>query len=682
MSKPTLVSVLHPAARTKDGADRSHTVVDTAPLTADLVCSEGWSPPLYKNNHRKLVNFLSASVIGFDIDEKMTLEEAKAALAPFKHIIATTVSHQKWKGKEPPCDRFRVIVFLSEPVTTAEDYKQTFLTIAANLKLPFDKQAKDAARWFVPCAEVVSENKDGWPAPTYKAAEVTSQRPAAPPPSSQPTSERGRLSKATRDFLAQEPSVNGEGWHIRFVKAAMDFKEQGYTIGEAEQRLRAASTEFELDETDLKQLDDVYNNRGGALPMRASWPEMLVSRSGDTRPDPASVANQRHLLTEILGYKFMLNSRRSVVYYTVKTDAPDSSPRLLSDELLAMLNTAARTHRLQAGDSLRDLIITMAREEQFDPLMDKMEQLTWDGGQHIQALFETIRLPASTTAEQRSWYALYLRRWLVGLVTKLYHPGSENNVLVFQGEQAAGKSRWLKRLAELWPEGFGEGHVSPDDKDHELRHLDNFIWHVAEFDSTTSRREVGALKDYFTKDTVSVRRPYARLPIVGRSICSFCASVNSHEFLHDATGNRRYLVIPIEGVDAGHSVSIPQVFAEAKAAMLAGERQWFTREEIAAVNALNSNFLSKEEYLEAIAARCRPGDQPISLARLMEQLGFSSVQLTRPIRSNIRTLLERNRIQTRVVHGVTCFLLDERLLRGPLPSEGNQPRVLTLKGKS
>jgi putative DNA primase/helicase len=229
---------------------------------------------------------------------------------------------------------------------------------------------------------------------------------------------------------------------------------------------------------------------------------------------------------------------------------------------------------------------------------------------------------------------------------------------VFQGEQAAGKSRWLKRLAELWPEGWGEGHVSPDDKDHELRHLDNFIWHVAEFDSTTSRREVGALKDYFTKDTVNVRRPYSRLPIIGRSICSFCASVNSHEFLHDVTGNRRYLVIPITALNADHTVSIPQVMAEAKAAMEAGEQQWFSKDEITEVNKLNSHFLSREDYLEDIEALVKPGGTKATVGSLMEMLGYSELQLTRPIRSNIRTVLERKKIPRKTIDGRTYYLID------------------------
>jgi hypothetical protein len=646
------VSILNPAARTKLGKTKSYEVVGEAELTPTLLTTEGWSPILYSKPRRAQVNFLEANCIGFDVDENMSLTEAVERFSSYAHIIGTTTHHQKPKGDKAACDRFRIILFTEEPILSAEEYKASLAGIASELGIPVDQQAKDAARWFIPCAEVVSYNLDGERVIGYRDVTPSKAARANPEPA---VGQRGKLSKATRDFLAQEPST--EGWHQRFIKAAMDMKEQGYSEPEAEQRLTSASPVFELDATDLEQLRDVYANRGGALPFRAAWPILVHPKEGDPYPSPTATANQRYLLTDVLGFTFHANTRREVVYYTER----GSERRLLTDTVIARLNTGARENKIAAGDSLRDLIVTMAQEQSFDPILEPLNALKWDGKPHIEALFNTLKLPADTTPEARDWYSKFLRRWLIGVVTKVYRPGSENNVLVFQGEQAAGKSRWLKRLAELWPEGYGEGNISPDDKDHELRHLDNFIWHVAEFDSTTSRREVGALKDYFTKDTVNVRRPYARLPIVGRSICSFCASVNSHEFLHDATGNRRYLVIPIVGLDADHSVSIPQVLAEAKAAMEAGERQWFTRDEIAEVNRLNEHFLSKEEYLEMIEARVLPGDEPFTIAGLMSELKFD-VQLTRPIRSNIRTILERNGVKKKTINGVTKFLVDKNAL--------------------
>jgi hypothetical protein len=659
MTGTPLVSVLNPAARTKAGKHLSFEVVSAQPLTPDLLTTDGWCPALFSEPRRALKGFVSASVIGLDVDDGLPLSQAIALLGTYRHIVGTTNSHQLPKGSQPACDRYRIVLFLDSPATSPEEYKSTLKQAAESLGIPTDPQAMDAARWFIPCREVVSVNLE----PASQLVALASPGvPAARQPAAKGASgakgiagPKGKLSRATLAFLAQDDSP--DGWHKSFFKAAMDLKEQGYSEAEAAQRLTTASPIFELDETDLQQLADVYANRDGALAFRDAWP----AKTKDGKPVPTSVANQRYLLSEVLGYSFVSNTRREVIYYSHRDQPTERT--LLSDSFFSELNTAAREIGIQAGESLRDLVVTIARANAYDPILEPLNSLKWDGDAHIAKLFSTITLPDGTTPDARDWYSTFLRRWLIGVVTKVYNPGSENNVLVFQGQQAAGKSRWLKRLAQLWPEGYGEGHVSPDDKDHELRHLDNFIWHVAEFDSTTSRREVGALKDYFTKDTVSVRRPYARLPIVGRSICSFCASVNSYDFLHDATGNRRYLVMPVVALDADHDVNIEQVFAEAKAAMLAGERQWFKRDEIDEVNSLNANFLSKEEYLEVLEERAQPGDEALTISEIMDRIGFDDVQLTRPIRSNIRTTLERRGIPLQRARGVTRFLLNAQALK-------------------
>jgi hypothetical protein len=471
------------------------------------------------------------------------------------------------------------------------------------------------------------------------------------------TGERGRLARATLEFITQQPSA--DGWHKRFYKAAVDMKEQGYTFDEAASKLKLASPHLELDGTDMQQLNDVYKHRGGALDVRASWPEVEVSKDGTSKPVKTSLANQKHLLVNMLNYSFSYNARRQLVYIR---KGEHGKQELISDAAFAVMRTEAREAGLLSV-GIDDLVIALAQENSFDPVMDALKPLQWDGVDHIGQLFQTLSIHRAVPNQEKKWYELMLRRWIIGIVTKIYRPGSENNVLVFQGRQAAGKSRWLKRFAILWPEGYGEGHVSPDDKDHELRHLDNFMWHVAEFDSTTSRREVGALKDYFTKDTVNVRRPFAKNPVVGQSICSFCASVNSHEFLHDGTGNRRYLVIPVESVDADHTVDMLQVFAQAKAAVEAGERQWFSREEIATINTLNSAFMSKEDYVEAIEANVRPGEAAMTLGSILDALGFSQLVRTKVVRSNIRTALETSGVQmVRRANG-TYFMVDPQSVR-------------------
>ncbi len=644
------ISILHQDSRTIKGKFKSAEVIREDELTSEIICQEGWSPSLFKSAKRSAANFISSSVVGLDIDGGWSLEEAQKAFSGYWYIIGTTRSHRQIKNPgtqsaQPALDRFRVVLQLTKPVTSAAEYKKIIRSIVEQFKVPADESAIDAARWFIPCKEVFALN-DGGALLSNADFVKESQKEIVKEKS---TSLKGALSSTTLNFLMKAESK--ETWHKRFFKAAMDFKEQGYSQTEASDMMRVASPVGELDTTDLKQLADVFNNREGNLDFRIQWPE--YDEKGLV--DKNSFLNQQYALIEVLKYEIHSISRRDL---TIINHASFTKPEHLSDGLAAKMATDVRQLRLSTGESLRETIATIARENKKDPILDEFSALKWDGKEHIDALFNTLTLPNDADEFAISMYKLYLKRWLIGVVAKIMKPGSENNVLVFQGQQAAGKSRWFQRFAELWPDGYGEGNINPEDKDHELRHLDNFIWHVAEFDSTTSRREVGALKDFFTKHTVSVRRPYSRYPVVGRSSCSFCATVNSLDFLHDLTGNRRYLSIPVISTNPDHNVSIKQVFAQAKSLYDAGERQWFTREEIQQINSINSQFMSKEEYIDAIEARVVSGEKKVTTTDLLMELGFVDLKVNKYITSAIRTALSRKGIEQKTTHGYKYYSVD------------------------
>ena len=88
-----------------------------------VICDKtikAYSLGTYKEDYRKLDNFIQCKCIGLDIDndkkgQLMSLDEAKTAFKDYKHIIATTRSHQKEKNGIT-VDRFRVILFLQEPI--------------------------------------------------------------------------------------------------------------------------------------------------------------------------------------------------------------------------------------------------------------------------------------------------------------------------------------------------------------------------------------------------------------------------------------------------------------------------------------------------------------------------------------------------------------------------------------
>ena len=76
-----------------------------------FIISNNWSPIIFKNNYRKSINFKSCQFLVLDYDDGYSLNKAIEEFKNYKHIIATTKSHQVKKG-DKVCDRFRVILFL------------------------------------------------------------------------------------------------------------------------------------------------------------------------------------------------------------------------------------------------------------------------------------------------------------------------------------------------------------------------------------------------------------------------------------------------------------------------------------------------------------------------------------------------------------------------------------------
>lgn len=125
------------------------TAGEVAQICSKYVCS----PCIWSHGVRKKANFRMAEWIGLDFDEGMSLEEAKETFEPYIHVIGTTRSHQKEKGGKV-CDRFRVFLRLSDRCQSIRDYEATADMLVK--KYGADPAAKDGARLFWPCNEIIA----------------------------------------------------------------------------------------------------------------------------------------------------------------------------------------------------------------------------------------------------------------------------------------------------------------------------------------------------------------------------------------------------------------------------------------------------------------------------------------------------------------------------------------------
>lgn len=207
-----------------------------------------WSPGIFKDNHRKKANFEKANIMALDFDEGLDLEDARERFSGFRHIIGTTRSHQKEKhGKV--CDRFRVVLFLEESITDGKTYEATVQEIL-NSNPEADSQAKDAARMFYPCSQIVSASEEGQLIPTVLP------KPRETPSQKLEIGVRGELTKESKNFLlfGAEPGT----WNHRLYKAAVDSHNQGYTQEEFEEMAGRMAPE-PLDESDINTIQSAFS---------------------------------------------------------------------------------------------------------------------------------------------------------------------------------------------------------------------------------------------------------------------------------------------------------------------------------------------------------------------------------------------------------------------------------------
>ena len=264
--------------------------VVTLPLVqlTEVICKRSWSPTIFNEEpytnpkgqkkgkfYRSNKNVEAMEGIGLDFDGGCTIEEVKAILAKnnLAGIIGTTRNHQKVKvtksgKKKPACDRFRVILKFDRPLRSDDELKKLWPKISRIFPM-IDESCKDAARFFYPCKEIVAVTQ-GIDFPTQPdpihaedhpvvGVSVNKGHPAVT--ATKTPSQRGLLAQATMRFITFGAD-DGE-WHRAFFKAGIDLKEQGYSIDEARNMLRKASTnpKRDLDEEDLYQLNDIYQNR-------------------------------------------------------------------------------------------------------------------------------------------------------------------------------------------------------------------------------------------------------------------------------------------------------------------------------------------------------------------------------------------------------------------------------------
>lgn len=215
--------------------------VKTLEEMAELCVKNNFSPAVFKDGKRNLANFQTAYCIGLDVDNdgrtvEMTLDEAKEAFKDYTHLILPSRSHQTLKDGKT-CDRFRVILFFTEPITNLDSFYATWFWCKA--KWPaIDPQCKDPSRFYFKHSSIVSIRKMGTRVVPVQPTLKEETKPIDISKLSE--GDRGKLSRSTLEFLldgSDKGNRNGNTY-----KAAKEFQQNLYSEDEAVEKIIGALT--------------------------------------------------------------------------------------------------------------------------------------------------------------------------------------------------------------------------------------------------------------------------------------------------------------------------------------------------------------------------------------------------------------------------------------------------------
>lgn len=247
----------------------------------------------------------------------------------------------------------------------------------------------------------------------------------------------------------------------------------------------------------------------------------------------------------------------------------------------------------------------------YNPFHSYFENLPeWDRKtDFIGELAKKITL-VNNSLESREWFEKMLKKMFLRTVACSCEIDFNKQAFVLVSPaHNTGKTsllRWLvpKQLKDYYTETLTQ------DKDGEASLAQNFIINIDELAGLT-KYDMSSLKRQLSTDTIKLRLPYGRTPLMFKRRCSFVGSSNQLEFLTDPTGNVRWICIEIERIDFSYSkeISIDDVWSQAYSLFKDGEEYQLTKEEVKANEIVNQNFIVRTPEMQLVMTYFHPADQ-------------------------------------------------------------------------
>jgi Virulence-associated protein E len=193
---------------------------------------------------------------------------------------------------------------------------------------------------------------------------------------------------------------------------------------------------------------------------------------------------------------------------------------------------------------LRNAISRRASQNSFDPVLDAVNSLVWDGTPRLDNLLPTY-LGAATSPFVRA----VGRKAFIGLVRRVREPGCKNDsMLILEGPQGVGKSLFCRDLAGE-DDLFSDADIlALDGKAQQELLTGKLVCEIPEL-AGLRKAEVEKTKALITRTSDLARPAYGRLPVNRPRRCIFIGTTNEEKYLRDHSGNRRFWPVRVSKYD-------------------------------------------------------------------------------------------------------------------------------------
>lgn len=319
--------------------------------------------------------------------------------------------------------------------------------------------------------------------------------------------------------------------------------------------------------------------------------------------------------------------------------APDGKSTWKESHLVYVSHWLSKRRGMKLGpDAILSAVQHAAQAAAFDPLVEALNALVWDGTPRLDRWAVTYLGVDDCLANDAAG-----RLWLIGAAARALRPACQMDyTLVIHGEQGGGKST-VGRVLALDPDWHLGSMPSLQDVERAAMKIQGkWIIEIGEL-AALSEAAANRVKEFLTQTWDTYKPPYARQMVTRPRRAAFFGTTNDVRFLHDPTGARRFLPLVGEARVKRDLLErdVHQLWAEA-VHELRHDAPWFLdpEQDAALFGAARDVRQEIDDWEDLIAPRLRD-ETPVPSWMLYEWVGCPGNWRNRKTRDRIEGIMRR-----------------------------------------